>query len=294
MLPTKETQVLRGHSGTVLTVRFNAEGTYCLSGGQDKVIRLWNPVKGICIKTYTGHGYEVNDIAVTADNSRFGSCGGDRQPFLWDVATGRIIRKFRGHDSTVNSIRLNKENTVLVTASYDRSVRIWDLKSNSMDPIQILTEAKDSVTSLFITDYEIISGSVDGKVRNYDIRAGLLQADHINQPITAVNLSHDGNCILISCLDNTVKLLDKNNGELLSTYRGHKNLTYKIESCMSNDDAYVLSGSEDHFIYIWDLVEGTNLMKVKGHFGPVCGLAYHPSENILLSSSADGTLRVWT
>jgi len=295
-LPTRADKLLKGHSGTVLTVKFNVEGNYCLSGGQDKIIRLWNPHKAICIKTYPGHGYEVTDIAVSMDNSRFASCGGDRSPFLWDVSTGRVIRKFRGHESTVNCVRFNKvqeENTTLVSASYDRSVRIWDLKSNSIDPIQTLSEAKDSVTSLFLTDYEIISGSVDGKIRNYDIRAGILRVDVVNQPITSINLSHDGNCILVGCLNNSVRLIDKSSGELLSTYLGHKNTTYKIDSCLSNDDAYVISGSEDNNIYIWDLVEATSVLTLKGHFGPVCGLAYHPTENMLLSSSADGTVRLW-
>lgn len=296
-LPTREIQTLKGHTGTVLAVRFNVEGNYCLSGGQDKIIRLWNPHKGLCIKTYPGHGYEVNDIAVAMDNSRFSSVGGDRSPFLWDVATGRVIRKFRGHESTVNCVRFNKvqeENTVLVTGSYDKTIRIWDLKSNSIDPIQILNEARDSVTSVFLTEYEIVAGSVDGKIRNYDIRAGILRTDVVNQPITSINLSHDGNCILVGCLNNSIRLMDKGSGELLSTYTGHKNLTYKIESCLSNDDAYVISGSEDNSIHVWDLVEASSVLTLKGHFGPVCGLAYHPTENLLLSSSADGTVRLWS
>jgi len=296
-LPTRETSVLKGHTGSVSTVRFNVDGTYCLSGGKDKIIRLWNPHRGICIKTYPGHGYEVNDIAVASDNGRFGSCGGDRQVFLWDVATGRFIRKFRGHDSVVNCILFNhieEENTVMITGSYDKSVRIWDLKSNSIDPIQILNDAKDSITSIFITDHEIVSGSVDGKIRNYDIRSGLLRTDYVNHPITSIKLSHDGNCILASCLDSSIRLIDKTSGELLATYLGHKNVTYKIDSCLSNDDAYVLSGSEDNQIHIWDLVESSSVLTLKGHTGPVCGLVYHPSENILLSSSADGTIRMWS
>jgi mitogen-activated protein kinase organizer 1 len=292
----KQTQLLKGHTGAVQAITFNVEGNYCLSGGQDKIIRLWNPHKGLLIKTYPGHGYEVNDIAVAADNSRFASVGGDRSPFLWDVATGRTIRKFRGHESAVNCIIFNKvqdENTVIVTGSYDKTIRIWDLKSNSIDPVQILDEARDSVTSLFVTEYEIVAGSVDGKIRNYDIRAGILRTDVVNQPITSISLSHDGNCILVGCLNNSIRLLDKSTGEHLSTYTGHKNLTYKIDSCLSNDDAYVLSGSEDNNIHIWDLVNASSVLALKGHFGPVCGLAYHPTQNMLLSSSADSTVRLW-
>lgn len=34
-------------------------------------------------------------------------------------------------------------------------------------------------------------------------------------PITSVSFSHDGQCILSGSADNTVRLFDKNSGELL-------------------------------------------------------------------------------
>ena len=40
------------------------DGEYCLSGGHDKLVKLWNPQRGRLIKTYTGHGREVAAIAV--------------------------------------------------------------------------------------------------------------------------------------------------------------------------------------------------------------------------------------
>ena len=33
-------------------------------------MRLWNPHRGIPIKVYAGHGYEVRDVAVAGDNSK--------------------------------------------------------------------------------------------------------------------------------------------------------------------------------------------------------------------------------
>lgn len=52
-----------------------------------------------------------------------------------------------------------------------------------MDPIQIMDDAKDSITSLFVGTYEIISGSLDERVRIYDIRAGRLRTDAIGGTI---------------------------------------------------------------------------------------------------------------
>jgi mitogen-activated protein kinase organizer 1 len=110
----------------------------------------------------------------------------------------------------------------------------------------------------------------------------------ISESITSVTVSHDQNCLLVSCLDNTVKLFDRSNGELLKEcvalhfvrsfsvplraaadciriavldlivrrYSGHVNSKYKMNSCFTTDDAYVVSGSETNGqIFFWDLVE---------------------------------------
>lgn len=56
---------------------------------------------------------------------------------------------------------------------------------------------------------------VDGCVRVYDIRSRKVIQDEIGRPVTAVVSSNDKNCLLASCLDNTMRLLDKESGEIL-------------------------------------------------------------------------------
>lgn len=78
-------------------------------------------------------------------------------------------------------------------------------------------------------------------------------------PVTSATFSGDGNCILTSCLDSKIRLFDKENGELLNEYKGHKNTSYKIESCLSNSDSHVVSGDEDGKVFFWELVEVINI-----------------------------------
>lgn len=73
----------------------------------------------------------------------------------------------------------NGEATVIISGSYDATTRIWDVKSQSHHPIQILKEAKDDITSVRINQHEILTGSVDGHVRVYDLRMGRLIADNV-------------------------------------------------------------------------------------------------------------------
>ena len=50
----------------------------------------------------------------------------------------------------------------------------------------------------------------------------------------------------------------------MHSYKGHTNSDYKLDSCLSHDDAHVISGSEDGRICFWDLVEVHVRWLVKG------------------------------
>ncbi|GAB9463835.1 hypothetical protein Gpo141_00001281 [Globisporangium polare] len=302
-VPTTCRRVLRGHSGAVNAVRFNAKGTYVMTCGQDRTVRLWNPhrdgleAKGeaLLIKTYEGrHGYDVQDVAIAHDNSQFASCGRDKAVFLWDVPTAKVIRKFEGHEHSVNCVRYNADATVLLSGSYDKTIRAWDLRArNSYLPIQVLDDFKDSVTSMVVSDHEIIAGCVDGVVRTFDLRAGALFREHIDEPVVSVALSPDARFLLAGCLDSPIRLIDKHSGHERNSYRGHRMGSYRTESCFSTDGAFALSGSEDGKVYSWELVSG-HMDSFHAHAKPVRALASHPELPLLVTGCVDGSAKVWT
>eukprot|EP00290_Baffinella_frigidus_P050316 CAMPEP_0180387356 /NCGR_PEP_ID=MMETSP0989-20121125/30186_1 /TAXON_ID=697907 /ORGANISM="non described non described, Strain CCMP2293" /LENGTH=290 /DNA_ID=CAMNT_0022388195 /DNA_START=211 /DNA_END=1081 /DNA_ORIENTATION=+ len=287
-LPTEKVSELKAHVGPVLAVRFNRDGNYCLTCGQDRLIKLWNPTKGLVVKTYVGHGHEVFDVATADDNSRLASVGGDKLVFYWDVATGNIIRKFRraraarqhralrgGRVSGDNLRELRQERSHL-------RLPITEFRGRADDAG--LQGQRDLVA---VSGHQVCAASVDGFIRTFDIRMGEMVSDCVGQPITCVTVTNDGNCVLATCMDSKVRLFDKSNGELLASYSGHKNSTYTVESCMTHGDAHVVCGSEDGDVYFWDLVSGKQVHKLSGHGNVVCGIAYHPSETCLLTSSVD-------
>ncbi|KAL8693480.1 MAG: hypothetical protein Q9218_001711 [Villophora microphyllina] len=204
------------------------------------------------------------------DNARFASVGGDKQVFLWDVATARTLRRWSGHFGRVNCVDFGgEEGSVVVSGSFDATVRLWDCKSQSTKPIQTLEESKDSVSSLHVLGHEIVTGSVDGKMRLYDLRMGMIYVDTLGHPITSVQQTTDGNAVLVSTLDSTIRLMDKSNGKMLQNYKGHTNTDFRIRSCLGLGDAVVFSGSEDGEIYIWDVLERKVLEHLAAHDGKV-------------------------
>eukprot|EP00879_Flechtneria_rotunda_P024816 GHRR01026334.1.p1 GENE.GHRR01026334.1~~GHRR01026334.1.p1 ORF type:complete len:291 (+),score=65.69 GHRR01026334.1:131-1003(+) len=244
-LPCELLHTLIGHEGPVTAVKFNSKGSYCVSCGKDRTLRLWNPHKGFAIKVYKGHGYEVRDVSVSNDNSQMASVGGDKQVFLWDVASGNVIRKFRGHDATINAVVHGANDEVLITGGYDQCVKIWDLKSRSIDALQTVRVFKDDVTSVLAVGHNIIACSVDGTVRRFDIRIGRMYIDTLHHPVVSLATTHDGLCALAACLDSCVRLLDIQAGELLASYRGHTHTSVRMGCALLADDQHVVGCSED-------------------------------------------------
>jgi mitogen-activated protein kinase organizer 1 len=112
-------------------------------------------------------------------------------------------------------------------------------------------------------------------------------------PITSVCQTNDTNAILLSTLDSTIRLLDKGNGVVLQTYTSHVNSDYRIRSCLGLNDAYVVSGSEDGKIYVWDLLDGKVVSILEGGAKAgkvVSAVVFHKAQKSFLSAGADGML----
>jgi len=292
-VPKERIRNIECKQGAVRCVQYSVDGNYCMTGGADKSLKLWNPNKGSLLKTYMGHGYEVLDCQGSCDNSQLVSCSMDKSVVLWDVTSGNFVRKWRGHQASVNCVSFNEESTVVISGSVDTSVKIWDTKSKRQEPIQTMEECKDNVTSIDVSDHEILVGSADKHIRNFDIRMGRLVSDYVGDTVSCVVFTRDGQCVLVSCVNSTLKLLDKTTGELLQEFSGHINKEYRLECCLDSSDKYVLSGSENGQIYVWDLVEGGCVAKLDhGQVGPVHSLSPHPDKPQLLTV-ARGSVAVW-
>ncbi|TIA91578.1 hypothetical protein E3P99_00971 [Wallemia hederae] len=288
------TQLL-GHSGPVNVVKFNNQaGRYCLSGGRDRTIRLWNPHSGTQVSAYNGHGYEVLGLAITSDNTQFASSGGDKSVFLWDVQGGNVVRRFVGHDSKVNTVAFNDDGSILASASYDSTIRLWDMRARQRLPLQILDDAKDSIMHVCIRGCNIYAASVDGYVRSYDLRAGQLRADYVDHAATCVNPTSDNSALLVSTLDNTLRLLDTGTGSLLASFKGHTAESFRTHSAFGLADATVVSTSEDGRILEWDLLESTLLDDTKRHDKAVLWVDQHPTRPEMLSSGTDGVINFYS
>lgn len=282
--------------GAVRAVRFSVDGAYCITCGSDRKLKLWNPHRGVTLKTYGGHGDEVMDGCASCDSSQIVSCGLDKSVILWDVATGTPVRRLRSHVGPVNTVRFNEESSMVVSGSRDNSVMLWDVRSKAFEPVQCLGEAKDSISSVRISDHEILSSSFDGKIRRYDIRVGEMYADYMGDAVTCASFTRDGQCIVVSCADAVVRLMDKDSGELLGEFTGHLANDLCLESCVDTHDTRILSGSADGKLWIWDLVSQKVVAKLSGFKPtkhPMVSLSVHPQSNCFVATNGPSVL-MWS
>ena len=61
----------------------------------------------------------------------------------------------------------------------------------------------------------------------------------------------------------------------------------------SPDGRYVLSGSSDKTLRLWEVATGKELRRFEGHSGRVCSVAFSPDGRYVLSGSRDKTIRLW-
>ncbi|CAI6100410.1 hypothetical protein V2G26_008265 [Clonostachys chloroleuca] len=297
--PTQPAALLLGANGPIHAVAYSASpGTYILTGSSDRTIRLYNPFPnttipsvhpppkpdvphGRLIQSYQAHGYEVLSLDVAADNERFVSSGGDRAVFLWDVATAKTTRRFGGsspggHSSRVNCVRMAGEGGSLVASGgFDTTVRLWDARSTNPKPVQVLEEARDAVTCLAVRGPEVVAGSVDGRVRSYDVRMGRCTTDVLGASVTSLDLTRDGRAMLTGTLDSKLRLMDRDSGECLRAYSDprFKNTDLRVQSILGGGEKYVLAGDEsppdgEGRIWAWDLLNGRLVAQVRVPWGP--------------------------
>ncbi|KAI1313123.1 hypothetical protein F5Y03DRAFT_381307 [Xylaria venustula] len=62
---------------------------------------------------------------------------------------------------------------------------------------------------------------------------------------------------------------------------------------ISPDSLWLLSGSEDFTIKVWDLTMGTCTQTLEGHSWTVYSLAISPGSRWIVSGSGDGTIKIW-
>lgn len=296
----RQVGLLIGHDGPIESIRFTDDAKYCLTAGHDRTVRLWNPLRldsrheALLVHAYrTGH---VHAVTCVSNHETTLLSASDKTLLVTDMVTAKVKQRFpAAHVGRINDVDL-RNDVIYVSASYDGTVKLWDARNLQRHaPIQSCEEAKDSVTSVILDGpHSFYSGSIDGNVRLYDIRQGRITCCNVGSPIVYLAVADD--CIAASCLDGTIRLLEKDLGELLNTYHtAHSVSQYAVQCAITS--RYVVTGSEEigTDAVLYDLVTAKaqhTLKDEKQSSGPTC--AIDAQDRCIVTASYKGKALVWT
>lgn len=213
---------------------------------------------------------------------------------------------FRGHDD-------HEHRAMTPSSSGKRNNMMFHHSSNATMP----NACKSSITGLaFQNDFTLIScGSGDGVVKVWDLRRNY--SCYKKEPLPKYSLPYAGSStfkgftnltidlsrfrLYVSCMDNTIYSYNIATyaPEPIQRYRGLKNGSYYIRTCLSADGRYLLSGSSDERAYIWDVTGvGRNnclpIINLEGHEVEVSCVAWANTKDLrVVTSSDDALLKIW-
>lgn len=297
--PFERVGKLVGHDGPVEAVCFTDDTKYCLTAGHDRTVRLWNPLRldsnseALPMHIYQdGHIHAVSAVA-SHDTTMVSASG--KSLVVTDMVTAKVKHRISASHTTgrVNAVDI-RQDAMYLSASYDGTCKLWDARNlKTQIPMQTCDEAKDSVTCVKMDGpHSFYTTSVDGYIRLYDIRQGRVTCCNVGAPIVGMAIADD--CIVVSCLDETLRLVDKELGELLNTYHGaHKASQYAVACAITF--RHVLTGSESSGPVLYDLVTAKAVQQLRDpeSIGPTCAVA--AQDKCLITASFHGKAPlVWT
>ncbi|TFK48413.1 WD40 repeat-like protein [Heliocybe sulcata] len=157
------------HSDTCSTSEgWGQANALVVSGGCDKVVRVWDVKSGYCIYVLHGHTSTIRCIKVLHHRPIAVSGSRDCTLRVWDVQRGRMLRVLQGHQQSVRC--LDVHGNKVVSGSYDCTCRLWNVDTGEC--LYVLRGHYHQIYSVAFDGVRIASGGLDTSVRVWDASTG--------------------------------------------------------------------------------------------------------------------------
>ncbi|XP_072482484.1 WD repeat-containing protein 44 isoform X1 [Notamacropus eugenii] len=255
---------------------------------------------------YKGHTADLLDLS-WSKNYFLLSSSMDKTVRLWHISRRECLCCFQ-HIDFVTAIAFHpRDDRYFLSGSLDGKLRLWNIPDKKV----ALWNEVDGQTKLITAanfcqngKYAVI-GTYDGRCIFYDTEhlkyhtqihvRSTRGRNRVGRKITGIEPLPGENKILVTSNDSRIRLYDLRDLSLSMKYKGYVNSSSQIKASFSHDFTYIVSGSEDKYVYIWstyhDLSKFTSVRRdrndfwegIKAHNAVVTSAIFAPNPSLMLS-----------
>ncbi|MCX7665212.1 MAG: hypothetical protein N2112_06680 [Gemmataceae bacterium] len=304
------------HNAKANKVVFAGSNQQVLSASDDGTVRLWDLGNGREVRRYSPSKEKARGLAATRDGKLF-AVTYPNEIHLVKTETMERVHLLKGHEGVIEALVFSEDGTQLVSGGDDTSIRLWNVADGKAGIIlnpDYKTDKEGSykqVSSLSISKDGkfILSGDAGGNIRVWDpskpeekrIVTGI--EAHRNGRVTSVLFGGGDSKVIFSCGADGIAMMhpgyDPSGKEIGFS-------TKKFDSKAGGSDApltamavtadgnYMLTGSVDTSIRVWDIKNGRVIRIYPGHTATVNAIALSPDDRTFVSVSDDQSVKLWT
>lgn len=232
------------------------------------------------------HRAPISGIDATHD--LVATAGYDNQVVLWSRATKEPLAA-TVHDHLANQCRFSASGRYLATSSSDYTARLWRVPD--MRLVAVYADQDDDVEMTVVSPGEdaVATASRDHRVRVYDLDGALrARLEGHEADVLSVEWVREGKELVTSSDDGTVRRWDAIAGTLIETIDLGD---VETDTIAVADDETLLCGNDDGQIIV---IGRAGTVRNPAHDAGIKRLTYDASRRLLVSSSYDRTIRLWT
>ena len=283
---------------------------------------VWREHNGELLGSYDGHSGVIWSIDCSPDSRHFLSGSGDNSAKLWDTEHGKVILDM----PTASPVRfvdfaLGGAQCLLLTDNTmgeSSTVQIFDLRSSvgagaagsKATPVKTIKIAaagaeKSTIARWSDCNRYVLVGQENGTLAVYDANTGncLQNTKLFGAAITDMQWSVDRTYFIASSKDHTAKIYDASDYSCKKVFRTERPVNSAAISPIRNE--VILGGGQEAMsvtttaqnkgkfeVRFFDAVLEEEVGQVRGHFGPINTVAYHPGGLGFASGAEDGYVRL--
>ncbi|KAJ7996643.1 hypothetical protein DPEC_G00239170 [Dallia pectoralis] len=267
------------------------------------------PFRQVPFCKYKGHTADLLDLS-WSKNYFLLSSSMDKTVRLWHISRRECLCCFQ-HIDFVTAIAFHpRDDRYFLSGSLDGKLRLWNIPDKKV----ALWNEVDGQTRLITAanfcqngKYAVI-GTYDGRCIFYDTERlkyhtqihvrSTRGRNRVGRKITGIEPLPGENKILVTSNDSRIRLYDLRDLSLSMKYKGYVNSSSQIKASFSHDYSFIVSGSEDKYVYIWstyhDLSKFTSVRRdrndfwegIKAHNAVVTSAIFAPNPNLIVPQEA--------